>query len=147
MNFIQKLFTSYKVQANPEKYVGELNRIWYDSSTNSFRISDGLTPGGVSIIGGSGGAGGTSGIATLDFGTGNKTATVVVTGVPNIVTTSVVLCQLRPEATAAHSTDDMLVDPIRVLVTDLAVGTGFTIYGEMDNATANGTYNVNWFLQ
>ena len=56
-DFIQKLFTSRQNYNNGESRLGELNRIWYDSITNTFRISDGVTPGG-RIIGGSNGGGG-----------------------------------------------------------------------------------------
>jgi hypothetical protein len=86
------------------------------------------------------------GTATLDFGSGNVSAEVVVTGVTKALTTSNVLCQLKVEATAEHPVDDLLIDPIRLLVKDLVSGTGFTIYGHMDNARANGTYKVQWLL-
>jgi uncharacterized protein YjgD (DUF1641 family) len=87
-----------------------------------------------------------NGVATLDFGSGNVSAEVVVTGVSDALTTSNVMCQLRVEATAEHPVDDLLIDPIRLLVKDLVAGTGFTIYGHMDNARANGTYKVQWLL-
>ena len=54
MAFIQKLFTGYQGYANGDTRVGEQNRIWYDSNTNTFRIQLDDTPGGT-IIGGSGG--------------------------------------------------------------------------------------------
>jgi len=56
MAFVQKLFTSYHGYDDGESRIGEINRIWYDSTTNTLRISDGVTPGGT-IIGGSGGGG------------------------------------------------------------------------------------------
>ena len=87
-----------------------------------------------------------SGIAQLDFGASSKTATVVVSNIGTISSTSVVLCAMRIVATAEHSVDDLLVDPIRLAITSIVAGTGFTIYGEMDNAPANGTYNVQWAL-
>ena len=87
-----------------------------------------------------------SGTAQLDFGTGSKTAEVVVTGVSATLTTSRVMATMRVEATASHSVDDMQIDPIRVLVKSLVTGDGFTIYGEMDNAQANGLFKVDWFL-
>lgn len=60
MPFVQKLFTSFKSQDDPDTRVGELNRIWYDSNNNVFRIQlDEDTPGGT-IIGGAGGGGGGS---------------------------------------------------------------------------------------
>jgi hypothetical protein len=87
-----------------------------------------------------------SGTAQLNFGNGNKVATVVVTGVSSALTTSRVMAQMRIEATASHLVDDLLIDPIRTVVKDLVAGVGFTIYGEMDNAQANGLYKVDWFI-
>ena len=54
-DFIQKLFTSLQNYQNGDSRIGELNRIWYDSIRNAFYISDGQTPGGILIGGGSGG--------------------------------------------------------------------------------------------
>ena len=87
------------------------------------------------------------GTATLDFGSGAKTTETVVTGYPEITADSVVMASMRIAATAEHPTDDLLVDPIRLAVKDLVVGVGFTIYGEMDNAEANGTYTINWIIR
>jgi len=54
MAFAQKLFTSLQNYNNPDTRIGELNRIWYDSVNNVFRIQlDKTTPGGT-IIGFSG---------------------------------------------------------------------------------------------
>ena len=89
---------------------------------------------------------GISGTATLDFGSGNKTAEVVVTGLPETVATSRVMATMRIQATASHPVDDLLVDPIRVHAKSLVAGVGLTVYGEMDNAEANGLYLVDWLL-
>ena len=86
----------------------------------------------------------TKGEVTLDFGARSKTAEVVVTGLGNILTTSVVFVLVKIEATADHSIDDLLIDPIRIAYKDLIAGTGFTIYGEMDNARASGKYTIQW---
>ena len=91
-------------------------------------------------------SGTTSGTATLDFGAGNRTADVVITGVSSTLATSRVLSVLRLEATADHPVDDLSVDPISVAVKDLVSGVGFTIRGEMDNAQANGLYRADWFI-
>jgi hypothetical protein len=87
------------------------------------------------------------GVATLDFGAGNMTAETVVTGYSEIDADSVVMASMRIVATPEHTTDDLLVDPIRLAVKDLVAGNGFTIYGEMDNAKANGTYKINWIIR
>jgi len=85
-------------------------------------------------------------VATLNFYEGNQIAELVVTGIPSVTAASVVSPAIRLEATATHSIDDMIVDPIRVMVRDLIAGVGFTLVGVMDNARANGTYKVNWVL-
>ena len=56
MAFTQKLFTSYHGYSDGDTRIGEKNRIWYDSNTNTFRIQLDDTPGGT-IIGGSSGGG------------------------------------------------------------------------------------------
>jgi len=84
------------------------------------------------------------GSATLDFGSGSKTTEVTVTGIPSITNDSVVFVEMKMEATADHSIDELLIDPIRLAIKDLVVGQGFTIYGEMDNAEANGEYIIHW---
>ena len=87
-----------------------------------------------------------AGIATLDFGLSAKTATVVVSGVSQITAESVMLCKMRIEATDDHPAEDLLIDPIRVEAFEIVAGVGFTIYGTMENAPANGKYNVQWAL-
>lgn len=87
------------------------------------------------------------GTATLNFGaigsTGNS-ATLAVTGQTTILATSKVEAWLRLEATADHTLDDLIVDPIRVSAGNIVAGTGFTIYGEMPHGTAYGDYYVDW---
>ena len=87
-----------------------------------------------------------SGISELDFGLSSKTATVVVTGIGSITPTSVVLCKMRIEDTEDHIAEDLLIDPIRVEAFAIVAGVGFTIYGTMENAPANGKYKVQWLL-
>jgi hypothetical protein len=63
MAFSQKLFTSLHNYSDPDTRIGELNRIWYDSINNVFRVQlDKTTPGGT-VIGGS--STNLSGYATL----------------------------------------------------------------------------------
>jgi hypothetical protein len=87
-----------------------------------------------------------SGISELDFGVSSKTATVVVTGIGSITPTSVVLCKMRIEDTEDHIAEDLLIDPIRVEAFAIVSGVGFTIYGTMENSSANGKYKVQWLL-
>ena len=54
MAFTQDLFSSRRNFEDGDTRIGEEGRIWYDSNTNTMRVSDGSTPGGI-VIGGSGG--------------------------------------------------------------------------------------------
>lgn len=56
MAFTQDLRTQRRNYNDGETRIGEKDRLWYDSNTNTIRISDGETPGGI-IVGGSGGSG------------------------------------------------------------------------------------------
>jgi len=51
--FTQDLFTSYRGYSDGNTRIGETNRLWYDKNTNTIRISDGVTPGGIIVGGGS----------------------------------------------------------------------------------------------
>jgi|DEB19_MinimDraft_3_1074340.scaffolds.fasta_scaffold04504_2 hypothetical protein len=72
MAFTQDFFTSRRNYIDGNTRIGQQDRIWYDANTNTLRISDGVTPGGV-IIGGAGGtlitsADGTVTITTISGG-------------------------------------------------------------------------------
>lgn len=56
MAFTQDLFSSYRGYDDGNTRIGDTNRIWYDSNTNTLRIGDGSTPGGIIITGGSSGS-------------------------------------------------------------------------------------------
>lgn len=56
MSFTQDFFTSYRDYSDGDTRLGQLNRLWYDSGTNTIRVSDGVTPGGIIVGGGSGGS-------------------------------------------------------------------------------------------
>jgi hypothetical protein len=49
MSFIQNFFSSRDNNANTQAYVGQTDRLWYNPDTNSIRVSDGSTPGGLPI--------------------------------------------------------------------------------------------------
>jgi hypothetical protein len=49
MSFIQNFFTSRDNNANTQSYVGSTDRLWYDPDTNTLRVSDGSTPGGLPV--------------------------------------------------------------------------------------------------
>jgi hypothetical protein len=52
--FIQKLFTTLQKYPDGNTRIGEKNRIWYDSNTNTLRIQLDASPGGTIISGGGG---------------------------------------------------------------------------------------------
>jgi hypothetical protein len=49
--FTQDLFTSRRNQDDGTTRIGETDRLWYDSTTQTIRVSDGTTPGGIIIAG------------------------------------------------------------------------------------------------
>jgi|TARA_R110000822_G_scaffold37220_1_gene104348 hypothetical protein len=89
---------------------------------------------------------GPKGTAVLDFGSGANSASVVVTDY-GIKSTHQVTVELSSVDTAEHPVDDLLIDPIRVIAYNIVNGSGFTIYGQMDNAEAHGSYNINWYTR
>jgi len=54
VEFTQDFFTSRRNKADGETYVGQLDRLWYDSNTNTIRIGDG-SPGGIIVSSATGG--------------------------------------------------------------------------------------------
>jgi hypothetical protein len=73
---------------------------------------------------------GAQGTTTVDFGAfpGKSDTSVAVTGQAAIVSGSLVEAWIRLVATADHSADEHMVEPIRVLAGNIVAGTGFTIY-------------------
>lgn len=67
MAFAHKLFTSLQNYSNPDTRIGELNRIWYDSINNVFRIQLDTTTAGGTVIGGAGGGSYTLPVATASI--------------------------------------------------------------------------------
>lgn len=69
------------------------------------------------------------GVTTVNFGAfpGVWDASTVVTGQPGITAGSVVLCCLRPVATADHSADEHTLEELEVFGTDIVAGVGFTV--------------------
>ena len=76
-----------------------------------------------------------SGTALLDFGAfpGATDATVVITGQSAILSGSLVECWIFPAATTDHSADEHVVETIKVFAGNVVAGTGFTIYGLIDD--------------
>ena len=53
MTYTQDFFTSRRNYNDGTTRINETGRLWYDPTTNTIRVSDGTTPGGI-IVGGSG---------------------------------------------------------------------------------------------
>ena len=49
MGSVQNFFTSRDNNTDPATYVGQLDRLWYNPTTNSIFVSNGSTPGGVPV--------------------------------------------------------------------------------------------------
>lgn len=49
MGHVQDFYTSRDNNVDPETYVGQLGRLWYDPVTNSIYVSDGSTAGGIPV--------------------------------------------------------------------------------------------------
>ena len=56
-SWVQNFFTSRDNNADGTTIIGQTDRLWYDPTTNTIRISDGVTPGGIIVSGGGGGIG------------------------------------------------------------------------------------------
>ena len=72
---------------------------------------------------------GAQGNTTLDFGAfpGASDASATVTGQAGIVAGSCVEAWIRGESSADHSSDEHLLETIKVLAMDIVAGDGFTI--------------------
>lgn len=73
---------------------------------------------------------GAQGTTTINFGTfpGSYDTSVAVTGQAAIVAGSLVEAWLRPEATADHTADEHMLEPLKIMAGNIIAGTGFTIY-------------------
>lgn len=82
-----------------------------------------------------------TGTTVINFGAspGSTDTSVAVTGQTGILAGSLVEAWVFPANTADHSIDEHLVDPPRVVAANVVAGTGFTIYGFVENQ-ANGPF-------
>ena len=65
---VQKFNTTQKNGYSGTTFVGDKDRVFFDVATKTFRLSDGVTPGGVVINAGSGGGGSLTGITDSTTG-------------------------------------------------------------------------------
>jgi hypothetical protein len=93
---------------------------------------------------------GAQGTADLDFGPfpGASDASVVVTGQTGIAAGSLVEAWMRLVATADHTADEHLVEPIEIQAGNIVAGTGFTIYGinrtPLGETRLYGVWKIGW---
>ena len=107
---------------------------------------------------------GAQGQTTINFGSfpGTTDATVVITGQAGIASGSLVEAWIPAVSTSDHSLDEHWLDPPYVTAGNIVAGTGFTIYGFINEKVENqddfelpykrntgnqrlyGTYTVNW---
>lgn len=85
------------------------------------------------------------GLAVVNFGTssGTNVTTVAVTGQTGILSTSKIIVNINPIATATHNAFEHMFVSIRLSASDIIAGTGFTIYAITD-LRLTGTFNVQW---
>lgn len=71
------------------------------------------------------------GSTTINFGAfpGSTDTSVTITGQTSIGSSSLIEAWLMPIATADHSADEHMLEPIKVFAGNKIDGTGFTIYG------------------
>ena len=134
MAFIQKLFTSYKARDDGDTRIGELNRIWYDSATNSFRVQLDDTPGGTLISGG--GTGGDS----------NSFKTIRVSGSEDLVASTADTIEFVAGSGMTLTTDPM-GSPNKKLIFQASIqgsiidsGGPYSTYGGVAPIDAGGIY-------
>ena len=65
---VQKFNTTLKNNVTGTTFVGDKDRVFFDVATKTFRLSDGVTPGGIVINSGGGGGGSLTGITDSTTG-------------------------------------------------------------------------------
>lgn len=137
--------------ANTVLLEGELGM---ETGTYKFKVGNGSTPwnslpyGGV--VGATGVTGPTGGIigmsqSTIDFGSATQREYNTTVTVPdlNIQTTSKIVVSIAGDATADHSTDEILLERIYLTTTNIVANTSFDIIAYCESGT-HGQYKVNY---
>jgi hypothetical protein len=107
MSFIQNLFTSRDNNANSASYVGQQDRLWYDSTTG-LRVSDGNTPGGLPAV-----------VAVSSANIGNLTiadttiSTIQANANINLVTTGTGNINLQGAFTTANTAGSPIIETLQ----------------------------------
>ena len=69
---VQKFNTTLKNNVTGTTFVGDKDRVFFDVATKTFRLSDGVTPGGIVINAGGGGGGSLTGITDVNVNIENS---------------------------------------------------------------------------
>lgn len=121
------------VRKNSGANIGTRARLNFIEGTNiTLTVADDAGGDEVDVtIAAASGGGLNSGQTTVDFGSfpGKSDASVTITGQTTILSGSIVNAWILPAATADHSSDEHLVETLKVLPGNIIAGTGFTIYG------------------
>ena len=154
---IQKLFTSNVNNLNSADFVGEQTRLWYDPTTNSFYVSDGVTVGGIPV-----GTASTSGLPTgptnsvqlnSGYGTFLGTAnlefanhTLAVTGnvtATNVTATNVTANTVVNNGTGnVYFTGNLLPTAVNYTLGTLSVPWGNAFFGPQSVTILDDTGNI-----
>lgn len=88
-----------------------------------------------------------AGTVTLDFGSapGTNVVQTVVTGQSNIQSNSQIHAWLMASATATHNAYEHAVVPMRLTISDIVAGTGFTVIA-VSEWRLTGTFTAQWFV-
>lgn len=86
----------------------------------------------------------TRGTASIDFGASASDASTVITGQADIASSSIVRAWVSPIATADHSVDEHIVEPLRVFAHSIVDGVGFTVSAVCDLGLTSGEFSISW---
>lgn len=85
-----------------------------------------------------------NGQGVVDFGAGADLATLTITGIPDILSTSNVDAWLVLKDSVDHTLDEHLIEAIDVSAGNITVGVGFVVYARTRNTALRGKYNIGW---
>ncbi len=84
-----------------------------------------------------------TGTATIDFGSGNTTATVQVS-VPTIEAAHKVEAWLVPIDSINNTADNHWIEDLTIMAGPAVEGVGFTVYAKCNTLQAHGVFNFNY---
>lgn len=138
MAFTQDFFTSYRDYNDGSTRIGQHNRLWYDSGTNTIRVSDGTTPGGIIIGGGNGSSNPSNELRSLND---TFTATLDNTGVFTIPGPLVFGTDNTRQITA-YTGQSGGTDTVVSITVPMQLGTSWQDTGITGTTLGNGTWIV-----